>query len=223
MQPEFAAAVAVGIAVALFVVWLFALRAMLGATRERQAISDDDAQAMGTEPSAATISGSAEVAGAAEALSARLAEKLARDGLGFLGPVKITSADRREVSFEALGGPPGAGGPASVALRRGGVRFSASGNKTRVEYHVEAGSGRVLLGLGWLFIAFGLAAIVIGLALEFAFVINSPQEGTRTQAVQMLQAVHLIWPPFLFAQLSRQPIRAIRNQFDAMINNLPYT
>jgi hypothetical protein len=218
MDPEMATTVAVGIAAVGFVIWLFALQMMLRATRERRALSDDDhAQAFRAENAPGTIAGSAEVPGGPDELSAKLTEKLARDGLGFLGPIKITSADRTEVSFEALGNAPGAAG-----LRRGAVRFSAVGNKTRIEYCVDAGSGRVLLALGWVFVAIGLAALLIGLCLEFAFVINSPQAAVRGQAAQMIQAVHFIWPPFLFAQLSRQPIKVIKNQFEALINNLPY-
>jgi hypothetical protein len=142
--------------------------------------------------------------------------------LGFLGPIKITGAERKEVSFEAVGGTDGAIASTPGGLRRGVIRFSGAGNKTRVEYQVEAGSGRLLLTLGWLFVALGLAAIVAGLFLEFAFVIPSPQPGVRAQAGQMIQAVHLVWPPFLFAQLSRQPAKLIRKQFEALINNLPY-
>ena len=157
-------------------------------------------------------------------LSAKLAERLARDGLGFLGPIKITSADRKQVSFEAIGNTPGGSGPPPANLRRGVVRFSSAGNKTRIEYRVEAGSGHALLMLGWVFIctrarcrswpAFGL---------EFAVVfVSSPQAAVRAQAFQIIQVIHFIWPPFLFAHLSRQPVKLIRNQFEALVHNLPY-
>jgi hypothetical protein len=222
MEPEIAGTIAVAIATVLFMVWATAVRFMLRATRERQALVDDDAALIGTDSSPGTIVGIAEVPGSPEALAAKLTERLARDGLGFLGPIKITGADRREVSFEAIGGTPGAIASTPGGLRRGVVRFSGAGNKTRIEYRVEAASGRVLLTLGWLFIAVGLVAILVGLCLEFAFVIPSPQPAIRAQAVQMIQAVHLVWPPFLFAQLSRQPVKLIRNQFEALINNLPY-
>lgn len=222
MEPELAGTIAVAIATVLFMVWATAVRFMLHATRERQAFAEDDAASIGADSSPGTIIGRAEVPGSPEPLAAKLTERLARDGLGFLGPVKITGADRREVSFEAIGGTAAAVASTPVGLRRGVVRFFGAGNKTRIEYRVEAVSGRALLTLGWLFIGLGLAALVAGLCLEFAFVIPSPQPAIRAQAVQMIQAVHLIWPPFLFAQLSRQPTKLIRNQFEALINNLPY-
>ena len=217
MQSELAAAVVIGIAFVGFLVWAFALRMMLNVTRERQVIAHETMNSLEDETPAETITGSALVSGPAEELSAKLAAKLARDGLGFLGPVKIIAADRREVSFESTGNM---GGPAG--MHRGLVRLSGAGDKTRIEYAVKARSARVLIALGWISIALGLAALVIGVCLEFAFVINSPQAGVRFQAVQMIQAVHFLWPPFLFAMLARQPIRVIRTQLEALVNNLPY-
>lgn len=222
MEPEIASTILVAIATVLFMIWATAVRFMLRAMRERQAHSDDAAQAIGTENLPGTIAGSAEVPGQPEVLSARLVERLVQSGLGFLGPIKIQSADRREVYFEAAANTPGATGSLPGGIRRGVVRFSTAGNKTRIEYRVEAGSTRVLITLGWLFIALGLAALVAGLCLEFAFVVPSPQAAIRAQVFQMIQAVHLIWPPFLFAQLARQPVKLIRTQLDALINNLPY-
>ena len=35
--------------------------------------------------------------------------------------------------------------------------------------------------------------------------------------------VHFLWPPFLFAFLSRQPARVLRAQMDSLVHNLPYT
>ena len=121
MEPEIATAVAVGIAIVNFVIWLFAFQAMLRATRERQALSAAaDEQLIGTEERSTTIiAGSAEVPGGPDELAVKLAERLARDGLGSLGPIKITAANRTEVTFEAIGNPQGGSG-----LRRGSVRFS---------------------------------------------------------------------------------------------------
>ena len=219
MEPELATAVVVGIAIVGFIVWMFALQMMLAPAGSAMPLPRRRELAVGTENPAGTITGSAEVPGNPDELSAKLAERLARDGLGFLGPIKITGADRKEVSFEAIGNTPGGSGPPPANLRRGVVRFSGAGNKTRIEYRVEAGSGRVLLALGWLFIALGLAALVIGLCVEFAFVIPSPQAAIRAQAVQMIQAIHFIWPPFLFAhaftaagQADPESVRGARQQ-----------
>jgi hypothetical protein len=57
----------------------------------------------------------------------------------------------------------------------------------------------------------------------FAYVVPSPNPGVRGQAVQMVQVCHLLWPPFLFTALSRQPARMIQARVSAMIHNLPYS
>jgi hypothetical protein len=54
-------------------------------------------------------------------------------------------------------------------------------------------------------------------------VIPSPNPSVRGQAIQMVQAVHLLWPPFLCAALARHPGRMIQARVSAMIHNLPYS
>jgi hypothetical protein len=39
----------------------------------------------------------------------------------------------------------------------------------------------------------------------------------------MVQVCHLLWPPFLFSTLSRQPARAIQARVSAMVHDLPYS
>jgi hypothetical protein len=38
----------------------------------------------------------------------------------------------------------------------------------------------------------------------------------------MVQAVHFLWPPFLFGALTRRARRAVATQFEALVNKLPY-
>jgi hypothetical protein len=223
MDEETARTVVIAITAVGAVTWLAALTVMLRATRERRAgVSDATEQfdVEGTLP-AGTIVGSADVAGQPDALSTKLAERLARDGLGFFGPVKIVTCNPREVSFEAAGTNLGAAGYAGSGFRRGRARFAGSGTRTRVDYAVEASSRGVLLALGWLFLALGLAALIAAPWLQFTYVVPNP--NLRAQAVQTLQMVHFLWPPFLFAFLSRQPARVLRAQMEALVNNLPYS
>src|SRR5262245_22233407 len=134
MEPEIASTIVIAIATVLFIVWATAVRFMLSASRERQSLISDTAADFATDVSPGTVTGKTEVVGSPDALAAKLAERLARDGLGFLGPVKITGADRREVSFEAIGSTPGANASTPGGLRRGVVRFTGAGNRTRIEY-----------------------------------------------------------------------------------------
>jgi hypothetical protein len=114
-------------------------------------------------------------------------------------------------------------GTAVGSIRGGRFRFRPVGSRTRIEYAIEAPSGRVLIAIGWLFIVMGLAALAAGCWIMFAYVIPSANPGVRGQAVQMVQVCHLLWPPFLFAALSRQPARMIQARVSAMIHNLPYS
>jgi hypothetical protein len=170
-----------------------------------------------------TLVGEAEIEGRPEQVSEKLARLLARDGMGPLGPVKIVACDRSELIFEPGGAGPGSTGFAPGGVRRGRFRFTPTGSRTRVEYAIEAPSGRYLIAFGWLFVALGLAALVGGCWAMFAYVLPSPNPNVRGQAFQMVQVVHFLWPPFLFAAISRQTARWVSARVDAMVSNLPYS
>jgi hypothetical protein len=222
MDEETAKMVVIALTAVGVVAWLAGLTVMLRATRERRARADDsvDQYDMEGPPSPGTITGRAEVEGEPGALTTKLAERLARDGLGFFGPVKILTCSPKEVTFEAAGTNLGAGGYAGSGFRRGRVRFAGSGTRTRVDYAVETSSRGILLALGWVALALGLAALIAAPWLEFTYVLPNP--NLRTQAIQTVQMVHFLWPPFLFAFLSGQPGRVVRAQMEALVNNLPY-
>jgi hypothetical protein len=205
--------------------WLSGFVFMLRVTRERQAKAQEAIQRFEVEePTAAgTIVGEADVMGQPGELSEKLASLLARDGMGVLGPVKIVSCDSRELTFEAAGLMPGSTGYPTAGFRRGRFRLTPSGSTTRIEYAVEAQSGHVFIVLGWAFVILGLVALVGVCAIMFAYVLPSPNPGTRGQAVQTVQVVHFLWPPFLFGSRSLQPGRFIRARVEALVHNLPYT
>jgi hypothetical protein len=204
------------------VVWLAGLAVMARATRELRARAQDAAARFDIEErsAAGTLVGEGEVDGRPEDLSEKLAGLLARESMPPFGPVKIVACDRGELVFESAGLN---AGTAAGGVRGGRFRFSPVGSRTRIEYAIEAPSGRVLIASGWLFIVLGLAALVAGCWIMFAYVVPSPNPGVRGQAVQMVQVCHLLWPPFLFAALSRQPARMIQARVSAMIHNLPYS
>jgi hypothetical protein len=222
MDEETAKTIVIGITAAGAVAWLAGLTVMLRATREQQAQSNEATDRFDAEtaPRAGTIVGGADVDGQPEALATKLAERLARNGLGPFGPVKIVACDRHEVVFEAAGTDLGSSAYGGSGFRRGRARFSGLGARTRVDYFVEVASRRVLLALGWLSLALGLVALVAAPWLEFTYVL--PNANLRTQAIQAIQMAHFLWPPFLFAFLFRQPARMLRAQLEALVNNLPF-
>ena len=223
MDEETAKTIVIGITAVGAVAWLAGLTVMLRATRAQRAGAGEVGEhldAEGARP-AGTIVGGADVDGQPEALAAKLAEQLARNGLGPFGPIKIVTCDRREVAFEAAGPDLGAAAYGGSGFRRGRAFFTASGKQTRIDYVVEASSRGILLAIGWLVLALGLVALVAAPWLEFTYVL--PNANLRTQAVQTVQMVHFLWPPFLFAFLSRQPARVLRAQMESLVHNLPYT
>jgi hypothetical protein len=219
VEPDLSTFIVIAIAAVGAIVWLAGLSVMARATRAAVAAEETAARFDIEDPASGTIVGGADVEGRPEELSERLARLLARDGMGPLGPVKIVACDHTELIFE----PAGAGAGAPAGVHRGRFRFTPKGYLTRIEYAIEAPSGRVLIALGWLFVGLGLAALLGGCWAMFAYVLPSPNPNVRGQAFQMMQVVHLLWPPFLFASLARQPARWITARIDALVNNLPYS
>lgn len=96
----------------------------------------------------------------------------------------------------------GAGGPGSAEGLPVTLRLSADGGGTRVTY--EADTDPALRGLrigAVIFHVVGLIAIpTLGyVLLNYAAPSSSP--GARGQVVQMIQIVHVLWPPFLLGYL----------------------
>jgi hypothetical protein len=220
MEADVVRIIVIVVTVVGAVVWLAGLLFMLRAARERQAWAHQAAERFEiNEPDAGSaIVGESEIDGKPEELAEKLARVLARDGLGPLGPVKIVSCDPHEVVFHAAD----SSAQPTGGFRGGRVRLTPFGSRTRVEYALETSSGRVLIALGWLFVVLGLLALAAGCFLMFAYVLPSANPGVRSQAIQIVQVVHFLWPPFLFGALSRQPARFLRARMEALVNNLPY-
>jgi hypothetical protein len=54
------------------------------------------------------------------------------------------------------------------------------------------------------------------------YCLPSTNPDIRTQVIQMVQAVHFLWPPFLFGGLYRGRKRAIMDTFGILLRNLPF-
>jgi hypothetical protein len=225
VEPDISTLIVIAIAAVGGIIWLAALSVMARAMRDRRARAQEAAARFDIEDAAADgmIVGETDVQGRPEELSEKLARLLAHDGMGPLGPVKIVACDPTELAFEPAGAGTGSPGYTGAGIYRGRFRFTPKGSLTRIEYAVEAPTGRVLLALGWLFIVLGLAALVGGCWAMFTYVLPGPNPNVRGQAFQMIQVVHFLWPPFLFASLARQPARWIMARIDALVNNLPYS
>jgi hypothetical protein len=212
------------IAAVACVVWLAGLSFLLASVRKpRVDVKPDEVlRAYPNERDPANrlaIQGMAEVEGEPETLATRAASLLAKGSVGQLGPLRIIGRTDESVTFEGDAANAGIG----KFIRQGAIHFArAVQNKTRIEYALDVPHGKGFLLGGMIFQALGLAAIGILFWLLNTYVADSPNPGIRAQSVQMVQVVHLLWPPFLFGGLYRQRFSSLRSTFDTFIRNLPF-
>jgi hypothetical protein len=224
MDTEVAHVVLAAITAVGAVVWLVALQFLTASSRSRRAgpqESPGEAGLAGEGPEG-WLSGSADVEGEANTLATRAATVLAKGNLFTLGAVKIVEKSDDQVRFERVEAGV-ANQPAGLWFRRGELRFTPLGSgRTRVAWAVEPVDLRWLLRLGWAFQATGLIALIAGGWAVYTYVASSADPAVRWQTLQMAQAVHLLWPPFLLGTLYRRGARAVAAQFEALASNLPY-
>jgi hypothetical protein len=224
MDIEVAHVVLAAITATGAVVWLIGLRFLTASSRRRAAAPQDGGEGIlvGGEGREGWLSGSAEVEGEAGALASKAATVLAQGIPQAFGPVKILEKADDRIRFERVGPGP-ANQPAGQWFQRGELRFvSLRPGRTRVEWAVEPLSMRWLLWIGGAFLATGLVALAAGCWALDTYVASSPNPAVRWQVLQMFQAVHFLWPPFLLGALYRRGTSVVAAQFDALAANLPF-
>lgn len=207
------------IAAIAVVVWLCGLIFLLRLRRPQRDTEEffhDDLD-MPSEPNHDVVRGSTMVSGQPTDLSARAASQLAQHGLPSLGPVKVLDQSENSVAFETLG---------NLGMRwmqRGTLEFhSLENGQTQVTYRAEVPRRQRLLVGAWIIQILGLFGLVGGFAALHLWIAPNPRPAVHWQSVQMVQVVHLLWPPFLFGALYRRTQTHVRNTLDSLINNLPY-
>jgi len=182
---------------------------------------DPEADEGGPAP-AERVAGAIEVEGRPADLADRAAATLAAMGREGFGPVRVLSRTDNRVDFVGLHRP---GGSASARVVRGQLRLepAAEHGRTRVAYAVGLETSKLLLRFGAGISALGLATLV-GLSWGlWTYVADSPNPGVRAQSVQIIQAIHLLWPPFLMAWLYRSRQASLRGVVEGLVGNLPYS
>jgi len=197
------------------VVWIEGLRFLAATVRKGRKAGEEFAKPDESAP-ADIIYGSAEVQGRAAELSQRAAAIMAARS------IKICERTDESIVFET---PrefvPGSN--VNLPPLSGQMRFTPlSAQTTRVDYALAKPRVRVLLIMGFVFQALGFAAIVAGFLVIYFLVVPNQHPGVRWQTVQMVQVVHFLWPPFLFAGIYRKSASFVRAQFDTFIHNLPF-
>ena len=196
-------------------VWVEGLRYLVVTVRRGRKGGEEFGKMDEAAP-ASIIYGSAEVEGNAVELSQKAAMLLAAKS------VRICQRTDEVIDFEtARESVPGQN--FLMPSLHGQMRFTPlSAVSTRVDYAIARPHIRVLLILGFVFQALGFIAIVAGFLTVYFIVAPSPFEAVRWQTLQMLQVVHFLWPPFLFAGIYRRSASFVRFQFDTFVGNLPF-
>lgn len=147
-------------------------------------------------------SGQVDVQASLQEVRDKTVESLRSGALGGTGTVLLTEATDRHIAGEVqmLTPKKGAGGGKaffSVDLRE-------MGGGTQAEYRLD-GKGRSLLGLVSAFFVYILcpAVMIAAHLLVKRYVLESDNPKHYEAALQTVQIVHFLWPPFLFAYLRR--------------------
>jgi hypothetical protein len=149
------------------------------------------------------------VAAPASAVRDALVDALSRaQQMSPLSLARITRADEDEVAWEVTRGP---------QRHRGIVRLAADGPRTRATYGI-VGAGPLLRIAAAVCVAGLFVTVGLYLLLQ-AYVADSPDEHLRWQVFQMLQAVHLLWPPFLLAGLARKVRSQSAEEIERIVSN----
>lgn len=213
MSAETAQTILVATTMVAAVIWLVGLWFLVGSYRTKRTDRQADHFAHSEQLPAHWFLGSVEVDGQSSALVDKAASILVRQNPASL---RILDKSNDRLAFEWIG-PLLAGQP-----RRGQLRFASLGSgRTRVDYAIEPPAYRWLLWLGVSFQLCGLIALVVGGWVIYEYCLPSPNAEIRAQAIQMVQVVHFLWPPFLFGALYRQR-RAATEGFELLLRNLPF-
>lgn len=124
---------------------------------------------------------------------------------------EILAADAQEIRWRTPRGP----------LRHDGVlRLTADGRGCRASYGIVVNSPLPTIGMA---VAAVALLVVIGLyVLLRGTVLTSEDPSIRTQVIQMVQAVHLLWPPFLFGGITRGVRRRLGDEVARTIRNASF-
>jgi hypothetical protein len=201
-------------------VWL-AGSALLNATVRGIPAGQPEPFDAGEVPTAGRLVGAVEVDGRPETLAARASSILARGSVPSLGAVRIVERTQRAIQFQGVREFGRVGAVQFIQEARIELRDSSEG-RTQIVYAVDLRRSGGLLLAAAIVQALGLVAIVLGFWLIRTYVVPGAHPALRAQAVQMVQVIHFLWPPFLLLGLYRRGRAAVRSTLEAFLTNLPY-
>ncbi len=110
---------------------------------------------------------------------------------------------------------------AGAAGHRGTLQVATAGNAARVRFEIAQAS--TLTRIAFALVVLG-AVVTAGLwSVLGTYVATSDDPAVRAQVVQMVQAIHVLWPPFLLAGLARMQRKRVAAEVHRVLHNLPFT
>lgn len=166
------------------------------------------------------LSGSEEVPGEAQDLVRKAIALLVRGSV--FGPIRIVETQPDWIHFERIASKDPM--PQNMAMFTGGeLEFSqVRPGVTRVDWFILGNESRKRLWHASLMNYAGLVVIAIGALVIYRFCVLSKIEAIRWQTFQMLQTVHILWPPLLIRGLAKKGIDGARSLFVAFVSNVPH-
>lgn len=160
---------------------------------------------------ATPLTGEAEVALPPAELGRAIAHTLAASPAGSpLGGITFEAADEREVRWNRPVAP----------RHRGRLWLRGDTRRSRASWEIECGSGFVTFATA--LVALG-GAVTLGLYLALrTWVLPSESPAVRGQVFQMLQAIHMLWPPFLLAGIARGLRRHLGTEIARTVQNAAF-
>lgn len=128
-----------------------------------------------------------------------------------LSRARITRADEQEIAWEVTRGP---------QRHRGLVRLTDDGPRTRATYGIVSTGSLHRIAVAVCVVGF-VVTVSLYLLLQ-TYVSRNPDEHVRSQVFQMLQAVHLLWPPFLLGTLARRITSMAADEVERTLGNASY-
>lgn len=176
-----------------------------------------------TDNSGALIVGQVNIPGEPAEMCGRATALLAKPNMLLPWALVVTESGKDRVSFKSVGSTALFAGRGVPQVLGGQMRFSSlTAGQTDVDYAVQIERRSGLLVAGVIIQVIALAALVGVGFLVHTYFVQSQDPNLRWQTFQAGQAVHFLWPVFLFCGLYRRRFSLVRSAFTQFIATLPY-
>ena len=138
---------------------------------------------------------------------------------------RIMEATPERVRFEMTSALPSGRNQTSAgsAVSVVDMRLTSSPNGTDISYTLDLGrTRRKFAAISLCINILGFAAVTVLPYMLYTRIASSENPNVRQQALQVMQMVHPLWPPFLIMGIYRSLERSIARYLETLLANLQY-